>query len=413
MSRIHLLGWATGAVFFFYAWVLRVAPSVMIEEMMRDLAVGGALIGNLSAFYYYGYSGMQMPVGVLIDRFGPRRLMTIAGLGCAAGCVVFATSPGYWGVAAGRFIIGATAAFSLVGAMSIAGLWFPPRRFALLSGLAMMMGMAGGIFGQAPLRALVDRLDWRTASLVLAAGGIAIAVASWSTVRDRPITSRRPSHPLAGLGEVVGTRQTWLIAIAGLGTTAPLLGFAGLWGVPYIVTAYGVDRAAAASITSMMFVGWGIGAPIMGWLSDRIGLRRPPFIAGLLVSTAAITAIVYLPDLSTTALAVLCFACGLGGSTQIVGFAAAREYSPMRLSATTIGLVNALVTGAGALYQPLVGALLDVAWTGEMAAGVRLYDVAAYRVALSVLPAGALAGLLCTLLMRETHCRQKLEPETA
>ena len=101
-------------MFFCYAWVMRVAPSVMIEEMMRDLAIGGALIGNLSAFYYYGYAGMQVPVGILIDRFGARRLMTIAALICSGGCLLFALSASFWGIAAGRFVIGASAAFSFV-----------------------------------------------------------------------------------------------------------------------------------------------------------------------------------------------------------------------------------------------------------------------------------------------------------
>src|SRR5439155_10942343 len=102
---LPLLGWLTGALFFFYAWVLRVAPSVMVEELMRDFAVGAAVLGNLSAAYFYGYAGMQIPVGVLLDRFGPRRLITIAALCCAAGSVLFATGTTLAVVTAGRFLI--------------------------------------------------------------------------------------------------------------------------------------------------------------------------------------------------------------------------------------------------------------------------------------------------------------------
>jgi len=402
---LHLLGWATGALFFFYAWILRVAPSVMIDEMMRDLAVGGAVIGNLSAVYFYGYAGSQIPVGMVIDRFGPRRLMTLAALMCGVGCVIFALSGGISGVAFGRFVIGAAAAFSLVGAMAVAGLWFPAQRFALLSGLAMMMGMLGGVFGQAPFRLVVEALDWRGAVLALAAGGVIVAIAAWATVRDRPREVETSVPMLAGLGRVMRNRQTWLIAIAGLGTTGPLLGFAGLWGVPYFVTTLSIDRTAAASITSTVFLGWAAGAPLLGWASDHIRRRRTPLMLGLVVCIATMSAILFIPGLSIPTLMALCFLCGFGGSSQISGFAAARENNPPAVSATAIGLVNGLVTGAGAFFQPLLGWLLDLNWKGEMIAGARVYDAGAYRIALSAVIAGCVIGFFCSLAMRETYCR--------
>jgi MFS family permease len=404
--RLAMYGWATGAMFFFYAWILRVAPSVMIDELMRDFAVGAAAVGNLSAFYFYGYAGMQIPVGLLMDRFGPRRLMTLAALGCAAGCVLFALAPTLWALSLGRFLIGATAAFSLVGAMTVAGQWFPPSRFALLSGLAMMLGMAGGVFGQAPLRLLVDQLDWRQASLAMAGGGVLLALAVVVTVRDRFRPSGSLRQVMAGLGQVGRNRQTWLIAIAGLGTTGPLLGFAGLWGVPFLALTQGIDRTAAAGVTSMVFIGWGVGAPVVGWLSDRFRRRKPPFVAGLMLTALAMAGLAWAPGLPLWAVSALCFLCGFGGSGQIVGFAAVRELNPPAAGGAALGIVNGVVTGAGALYQPLLGWLLDLAWTGEMAGGVRVYTVAAYSTAFSVLVAGAVVGIACTLLMRETRCRQ-------
>jgi len=402
---LPFLGWLTGAIFFLYAWVLRVAPSVMIEELMRDFAVGAAAIGNLSAFYFYGYAGFQIPIGMMIDRFGPRRLMTIAAIACGAGCVVSAVGMSLGAVSAGRFLIGATAAFSLVGAMAVAGQWFPPNRFAVLSGWAMLFGMSGGVLGQAPLRILVDDIGWRQTYMVLAVGGVAIALAAWLTVRDRARGSGGLRQVLGGLKEVTSNRQTWIIAIAGLGTTGPLLGFAGLWGVPYLSVAHGLERTTAATITSMLFLGWGIGAPILGWLSDRIGVRRPVFAGGLAIALATLALLVYAPPLPPWALVLLCMVCGFGGSGQIVGFAAAREANPARFSGTTIGFVNGVVTAAGALYQPLLGWLLDLAWSGEMRGGVRYYDVAAFRLAFLAVLGGTAFGLLCALSMRETYCR--------
>jgi MFS family permease len=402
---LPLFAWTTASLFFFYAWIMRVAPSVMVEELMREFAVGAGVLGNLSAAYFYGYAGMQIPVGLMLDRFGPRRLITIAALACAGGCVLFATGTTLATVTAGRFMIGAAAAFSLVGSMVVAGQWFSPARFALLSGLAMAMGMAGGVFGQAPLRLAVEATDWRTTNLTLALGGVGIAVCAWLSVRDRWRGAGGIGKLAANFVSVLKHPQTWLIAIAGLGTSGPLLGFAGLWGVPFLQTGYGLERTQAAAFTSLLFVGWGVGAPLLGWLSDRIGRRRPVLMAGLLLESLSLAVLVYVADLPAAALATLCFLTGFFGSAQIVCFAIVKENHPAQLSATGIGFVNAMVTGAGALFQPLMGFLLDVAWSGRMLAGARVYDLAAYHLAFGSLMVMAAVGLASLFAVRETYCR--------
>jgi MFS family permease len=353
---------------------------------------------------------MQIPVGVLLDRFGPRRLLAVAALACAGGCVLFATGTTLATVTAGRFLIGASAAFSLVGSMCIAGQWFSPSRFALFSGLAMAAGMAGGVLGQAPLRLAVEATDWRTTMLMLAAGGVALSVASWTFVRDRWRGSGGIAHVLSGLRIVASHPQTWLIALPGLGTAAPLLGFAGLWGVPFLETAYGLSRTQAATLTSLVIAGFGIGAPILGWLSDRIGRRKPPVLVGLVLQMTTLAALVYIPGLPVSVVGVLCFLTGIFGSSQIVCFALAKETHPAAVSGTAIGFVNSMVTGAGALFQPLVGLLLDMAWAGQVAQGARVYDAGAYRLALSSLLVCGAAGFLCLLFVRETYCRPAEAP---
>jgi MFS family permease len=158
----------------------------------------------------------------------------------------------------------------------------------------------------------------------------------------------------------------------------------------------------------MMFVGWGVGAPVLGWLSDRIGLRKLPFVAGLALCAVAMAGLVWIPGLPVWAVTALCLLCGFGGSAQILGFAAVRESNPERVAGTAIGIVNCLMTGAGALYQPLLGYLLDLGWTGDMAGGARVYATATYSAAFSVLVAGTVVSVLCILAMRETWCRQRL-----
>jgi MFS family permease len=253
---------------------------------------------------------------------------------------------------------------------------------------------------------LVERFDWQRASLVLAGGGVLLALAAIATVRDKLRAANGLRQVMAGMVQVGRNRQTWLIAIAGLGSAGPLLGFAALWGVPFLALTQGLDRPAAAGVTSMVFIGWGVGAPVVGWLSDRIHRRKLPFAAGLMLSALAMAGLAWAPGLPLWAVSALCFLCGFGGSGQILGFAAVRELNPPAAAGAAIGVVNAVVTGAGALFQPLLGWLLDLAWTGEVADGVRVYSVAAYSTAFSVLVAAAVVGIACILLMRETGCRQ-------
>ena len=240
---------------------------------MRDFSVGAAVLGHLSAAYFYGYAGMQIPVGILLDRFGPRRLMTVAAFVCAGGCVLFATAETLSAATAGRVLIGASAAFSLVGAMAIAGQWFPagPLRAAVGPG-------DGGRHGRRRIRP-GTAATWRWKPPTGAP-----PPCCWPA---RVPPSASPSGPpcatsgaaraasamsCSGLGIVLRHRQTWLIALTGLATSAPLLGFAGLWGVPFFEAAYGLPRTSAATLTSTMIAGWGFGAPL---LRLAVGSHRP------------------------------------------------------------------------------------------------------------------------------------------
>lgn len=402
-----LLAWSLGALFFFYAFVQRVSPSVMVGDLMRDFGVGAAILGNLSAFYFYAYAILQIPVGVLMDRIGPRRLMTAAAALCAVGSLLFAVSDALAGAYAGRLLIGAGAAFSWIGVLTVVGQWFPPARFALFAGLAQAAGMAGAVFGQAPLSLAVGAVGWRGALAAVAAAGLVLAVFLWIVVRDRPHAASSAVGIGTSLGIVLRNRNTALCAVFCGAMTAPILSFAGLWAVPYLSAVYGLERAQAAAVASLMFVGWGISSPIMGLLSDLMGRRKPLMIAGAVVATVSLVALFYAPGLTLPLAVVLIVMHGAAASAMIIGFALAREHNPPGMGGSAMGIVNVAVTGSGALFQPLVGLFLDMNWGGELVAGVRVYAPDSYRLALAVLPIGCVVGLAATLPMKETFCRQR------
>jgi len=400
--------WGLGALFFFYGFFQRLAPSVMIDPLMRDLELDGAQVGNLSAFYFYAYAGMQIPIGLMIDRFGPRRLMTAGALTCAIGSASFALADTAALAFVGRFLVGFGAGFSFVSAITLAARWFEPRRFAQFTGLTMAAGMLGGFLAQAPLAALVDSIGWRTALLASSAAGLLLAAALWLLVRDWPPGRAQVVSPgggfrglLRSLARVLTRSQNILICLVAAALTAPMLAFAGLWGVAWLMHTQGLARAEAGATTSILLAGWAIGSPIAGWLSDRIGRRKPVLQAGCLLALAGMAPLLYIDALPDPLLWAGFFATGAAGGCMAVAFALARLHNPPEETGAVFGFVNAAVTGTGAVFQPLIGFLLDLGWDGTLDQGARVYDLETYRLALSVLVAFLVAALALTLLLKE------------
>jgi MFS family permease len=309
----------------------------------------------------------------------------------------------------GRLLVGLGCGFSFVGVMKLATQWFPPRRFALVSGLTMMLGMIGGVGGQAPVAALVALWGWRGTMMAAAVGALVLAAAIWLIVRNHPeaaesVPAATPAHesPLGGFGQSLRIRETWLLSVCGLAMGTPLLAFASLWAVPYLMAAYGLSRPAAAAMSSLVIVGWGAGAPVLGWLSDRLGRRKIPILAAVAIELIAFVTLVYVPGIPFVLVQGLMFVLGLAIGAMPILYALSREHSPLAATGATLALVNMAVIGAGAIFQPVVGWLLDLHWDGRLEAGVRLYSVEAFQAAFLVIVASLGIGLLAGLAARET-----------
>jgi len=385
----------------------------MVDELMRDFAVSGAILGNLSAVYFYVYAGIQMPVGMALDRWGPRRVLAVAALVAGVGAALFAAAPNVGIAYLGRELIGGGCAFGLVGSMVLAANWFPPRRFALLSGLAMGFGFVGGISGQAPMALLVGAEGWRVGMGLLAAGALVLSLATWLITRDRPSDARPTEAPgekpaegaFAGLWRVARHPQTVVISIYASLISAPSLAFGGLWGVPYAMQAYGIDRPSAALAVSAILLGWAVGAPLWGWISDRTGRRKAPIVFAATLALASQLAVLYLPDLPLAWFRLLLFVNGATAASMSISYALVREHNASGNTGASLGLLNMCVVAGGALFQPLIGLLLDNAWDGRMIGGVRVYSPVAYADAFIVLPVLYALALLVALGVRETYCR--------
>ncbi len=404
--------WALAALSFAYAFFHRVAPSVMVTELMRDFAVGGAALGNLSALYFYAYSGLQLPIGIILDRFGARITLTLALLICSMGGLIFATAETIQMAYIGRLLIGVGSGVGFLGSLVLIGKWFPQSRFAMLSGMTMTIAMFAAMGSQAPLALLVDAVGWRDTIFYGSVAGLGLALATGLVVRSTPDPakmSRRNRVTWGDFGKalvkVFAIPQVWVTAIVTSTMSGFLLGFGGLWGIPYMMTRYSIERPEAGLYVSTVFLGWAVGAPLSGWLTDRLQRRKSPIVWAALINTLVVAALFLIPDLPIILAGALIFAGGAIGATMINCYAYIREITNPKVHGAVMGLINGFTVSAGAVLQPLIGYLLDWNWDGEMAGGARAYSMAAYDISMVAIIVTAGIGFLGTLAMVETYCR--------
>lgn len=410
--------WSLAALFYLYESLVQVSPGVMVPDLMKAFSINSAELGGVIAFFFYSYAGMQIPVGVLVDNYNSRFLLTGAALSCAIGCILFATANSLIMIALGRLLIGFGAAFAAVCAMKLAANWFPARRFSLLVGLMVTIGMFGSMLGGTPLAMLVDNIGWRHTMLFLAIFGLILAVLIVAVVRHSPeyLGKSNPTHKqgtekktqplLHGLLTVLKSPQSWLVAIYGGLIFASTSIFGGLWGVPFLMKAYSLDKPAAAGIVSIMFFGWVIGSPLSGILTSLLNSYKKVLwissTGGLVVMLAAL----YIPNLPIFLLSALIFTFGLFSSFFLPSFTLMRDLHINESSGAALGFMNAANMIGGAVGQPLIGILLDARWDGTLVNNVRAYSILDYQYALSCLPVMLAISLILIPFIKEKHGRQ-------
>lgn len=402
-----------GCLFYSYQEVLNVSNSVMTNNLMLAYHINAAALGNLNAFYYYIYFIMQIPVGMLMDHYGPRRLLTIAGLSCSIGTFLFACSHYLLLAALGRFMVGFGGAFAFVGALQLATIWLPPQKFAMISGMTMASGMLGGMISDIALTSLVDHDGWRLTLFIVAAFGVLLTMAIFTLLRDGKdkATIKKSGktgasiikESFGGLYNVAKRPQMWLVGLVGCLLYMPTSVYAELWGIPYLKSAYHMSSMAAGGVISMIFLGWAVGGPVMGLISDRLHQRRLLLTIGSAITAILLSVVLYVPDVPHSLVGPILFIFGFFSSVQVLVFAVARDVNCKNFVGTAIAFTNMLVMVGGVLFQPLVGVFLDLFWGGKIStSGVHLYTMIDYQYALAVLPLGLILSVFVTFFINES-----------
>jgi MFS family permease len=417
-----------GMLFYCYNYFLRVSPSVMKNDLMQGLHITASQFGILAALYYWAYTPMQIPIGMIYDRFGARIVLFFACLIAVLGLSVFIGANSYGMACLGRFMIGFGVAFSYIGVLKLASLWLPPNRFATVAGLTTAFGMASAIFSVIFLTKFVQLMGYKNALYTTLITGVVLSVFIILFMRNKPkiplaTTSKVVRAPLSfrellhSLRIVLLKPQMWLIGIIGCLFYLPASVFLDLWAVSYLQTVYGVTPEVASYVVSMTFVGWIIAGPSIGMLSDHFKRRRLPLLICATMAAVMLAIVFYVPNISISYLYVLFFFIGIFCGAHPLCFALGKENNPNSISGTAVAVTNTLIMLGGLIFQPVVGLLLDYhTGTNGVTGAIPVYTPADYTYALSVVPIGLMLAIVLTFFLKETYCEsqedtaEKLKP---
>lgn len=421
-SQISMTAWLVcmlGAIFYSYEYLLRISPSAMESALRHHFSLSATGFGLMSSVYYYAYVPMQLPVGVLMDRFGPRRLLTFACFLCVIGTLMFCQTDDYHIAIIGRFLVGGGSAFAFVGVLKLATIWLPENRLALVAGLTSALGTIGAMLGDNMISIVVSHVGWQKTDTYTAIFGVFLTGALWFGIHDhrRDLKSGGTINSfkrnLIDLNIILRDKQIWLNGFFGCLVYLPTTVFAELWGIPYLSHAHAMTDTQAGLTNSLMFFGFMLGAPTMGYISDRLKCRKKPMVVGAIGAAIMMMVILYYPNLSHFSIYICIFVLGLFYSAQTIVFAVGRELAPNEAAGTAIAATNMLVMLGAMLLQPLIGRLLDWSvWFQHSSEKVLShipfhhvteYGPEDYRLAMSIIPIGIIAAAILTLFIRETH----------
>ena len=403
----------SAALFFFYEFIQMNMFNAISSDLMRDFGIRAGNLGYLSATYLLGDVLFLLPAGMLLDRLSVRKVIISAMLLCISGTYFFSITNSIFLAGICHFAAGIGNAFSFLSCIMLASRWFPPRRMALVTGLIVTFAMAGGVAAQAPLTFLAEAVGWRQALVYIAILGVVILGLILLVVRDYPPNKQylreEKQKNLQALGFFNSLKlafsnlQNWLCGVYTSLLNLPIMLLGALWGSMHLVEVHHLSHQSASYVTSMIFVGTIVGAPVIGWLSDRLCLRRMPMIIFGVFSLTVILPIIYIPNLSFITLIILYFLLGFMTSAQVISYPTIAESNPKVVTGTAMGLASLLIMGGGAVSQPLFGYILDLGGS-KIVNGLPWYSATDFNRALLIIPIAFVIALLAAWKIRETHC---------
>jgi MFS family permease len=423
MKNVHslpFLMWVFPLLFFAYQFILRLWPSLMMEQIMSQFAIDATAFGLLASVYYYGYAGMQIPIAIAMERYGARLIVSVCALICGLAAFLFFFTTHWYLALFARFLIGVGSAVGFLGASKVISEWFPKEQYARMVGFTFTFGLLGAIYGGKPVSLLIASFGWQSIAMTLAIVAILIGILTYVFLRE-PNKTTEP-HLQTGtqtvtfkdFQQLLRSPAIWLLALANLLMVGALEGFADVWGPNYLMAAYQFDKPKAAELTSLIFVGMLFGGPLLAFLARRFGSYLMLFVCGMGIAAALLH--VLFAQNSPYMLVTLFFIIGLFCCYQVLVFSVGCDFFSVGLWGVTVAFLNCANMSGGAFFHLVIGFVMDSFWAGGISAtGVREYTAEAYKYALLVIPACAMLGALIIgsvgLKLRKKIASEKRERE--
>lgn len=399
-SQKKYLYWGIGVCFLLFQFFLQLSSGIVIGVIMKEQQLSAFIAGLLSSSFYYVYTTMQIPVGLMFDRYNTRLLLSTTAAICALGCFLFAHGQSLTLLFLGRFIIGGGSAFAFVGLTQILRHHFPLNRYAFLIGATETFGFTFTVIGMISMGSWISHLGWRVFLVGCGFIGLFIAFLCYFFL---PKASNGPEHTelnqikprvITQLKELLKNKLAWLNGLfVGLEFSVITV-FAAMWAVPFLELKLDCHLKLASILTAMILLGAGLSCPIYGQLSLWSSKRNPLIHASCWSTTILLLIVLFAPIHNLFLMGTLLFLIGLCCGAYMLAFSIANELAPRESLSTCTGFTNTLAMLSAPILQPAVGYLLD-----HLRGTSASYSLAHYQLALLILPAALIlaSGLACFL----------------
>jgi predicted MFS family arabinose efflux permease len=398
-----LLLWFLATAFFAFQFILRLSVGILREEIIQKFSIDTVTFGTLAGYYYLGYAGMQIPIGIMLDKYNFRYVGFLSIAITGIGTLAFVTSSDWRYLLIARFMIGAGSAVGFLSVAKITKTYFSPKYHPLMLGFAFTFGLTGAVFGVTPMKILFESFGYSNTFIALGFSCFAIAILILSVNSDNilpyeqssDVTYKQNTLSLSQIFKLLLNPAILVIGISGALMVGSLEGFGDVWAIPFFGQTYGMSATDSATVTSFIYIGMCFGGPILVMISDV--LKSPYFTIVLIALLMAIlfSTLLYLPTLSFMTASCIMFILGIFCCYQVLVFTIVSNLVSKAQAGLAVAVVNCINMSFGHFFHKIMSIMIQYNWNGELNnLNLPIYSKNDFILSIAIIPICCFIGML-------------------